>query len=249
MYEEIKEKYNFSSWGIRSGTGMSLLLRQFSPWEEDCLGWNRTTKESFADVDGRRLIRSVLGNPEDRDARLLVDVYESPTLTEAREYLIQLLASNQLKRLPGGPDDLGEVSFMHPEGIPPAHFWLRGNLCIRVCSFGKREVAVLDCAYKVDRRIMEKPKVDRFTLTLTPPPQKDRLSVEEEVRIDFSLPWQLGTDGYYKFFAAGGELFFRGQELHFRAQEKGEVLIEAFAVEPRREPYGGRLTLQVSNPP
>ncbi|HHT9120662.1 MAG TPA: hypothetical protein ACFYD3_09020 [Candidatus Hypogeohydataceae bacterium YC41] len=246
MYEEIKEKYNFSSWGKkrkRPGREISILLKNFIPWEEDCLGWKRASKELLTEADDRRIIRTVWDNPEDKNSRVLIDVYETFSRTHAQECLIQILANNQLELLPKGPDDLGEVSFVHPEGIPPAAFWLRGNLCLSVCSFGKKMVDVLSWTYKFDSRMMEKPKVERFILTLTP--QSEQVNVEQEVGISFSLPWRLGEDGYYKFFAKGGELFFKEKELCFRAQKKGEAVIEAFALEAGREPYGGRLTLKV----
>lgn len=85
--------------------------------------------------------------------------------------------------------------------------------------------------------------MDRFILTLAA--EEDQVNVEQEVEISISFPWQVGEDGYYKFFATGGELFFKGKQLHFRAQEEGEAVIEGFAVEAGREPYGGRLTLKV----
>lgn len=247
MYETIKSKYDFSSWGKRLEEE-SIVLTNFIPWQKDCLEWQRSSKELFTGTDELRLTRTIWDNPEDEDSRVLIDVYETSSFAQAKECLIELLASNQLEeRLPEGPDDLGEVSFMHIEGIPPTVLWLRGNLCLSVDSFGKKDVDVLTWAYRLDSRIMDKPKVDRLILSLTS--QKDEVNLEEEVKIDFSLPWQLCEDGYYKFFAAGGELFFRGQELYFCAQRKGEAVIEAFAVEAGREPYRGRLILEVVSTP
>jgi len=243
MYEEIKNKYDFSSWGKRSEEKVSVVLENFIPWQEDCLGWERASKELFTGADEQRLLRTIWDDPKDRNSRVLIDVYETFSLTQAQECLLELLAGNQLERLPEGPKDLGGISFVHPEEVPPAAFWVRGNICLNVCSFGRKMIDVVNWSYRLDSRIMDKPKVDRFILTLTP--EEDQVNVEQEVEISFSFPWQVGEDGYYKFFATGGELFFKGKQLHFRAQEEGEAVIEGFAVEAGREPYGGRLTLKV----
>jgi len=243
MYEKTKNKYDFSSWNKRSKEEMSVVLRNFIPWQEDCLGWTRANKEFFTETDERRLRRTIWDDPKDRDSRVLIDVYETYSLTQAQECLIELLANNQLERLPEGPKDLGGISFVHPEGVPAAAFWVRGNICLSVCSFGRKMIDVVKWSYRLDSRIMDKPKIDRFILMLTP--EEEQVNVEQEVGIRFSFPWQIGEDGYYKFFATGGELFFKGKHLHLRAQEEGEAVIEGFAVEAGREPYGGRLTLKV----
>src|SRR5262249_50432132 len=162
----------------------------------------------------------------------LVDVYETASLAQAQKCLLEALANNQLTRLPEGPNDLGEVSFIHPEGVPPAVFWVTGNLCVSVCSLGRTRLPVLDWAYRLQARMLDRPKVRRLDLALTP--SKARLSVEEEVAVGVSLPRPLGEDGYYKLLAAGGELLFKGEEIFVRAQQKGELVVEAFAVEPGR---------------
>jgi hypothetical protein len=59
------------------------------------------------------------------------------------------------------------------------------------------------------------------------------------------LPWSLGPEGYFKFFATGGTLTLRETAVVLRGTRPGEARVDAFAVEPGREPHTGSLTLIV----
>ncbi len=242
MNEEIKNKYDFPSWG-QNPEEITIVLTNFVPWPEDCLGWNRTSLEFFTEAETRQLRRTIWDDPQNSDSRVLIDVYETPSFSQAQEYLIELLANNQLERLPDGPKDLGRISFIHPEGVAPAAFWIRGNLCLSIHSFGRKMVDAIEWSHRLDSRILDKPEVDRFTVTLSS--EEERVNVEQEVEISFSFPWQIGEDGYCKFFATGGDLYFKGKQLYFRANNLGEAVIEALALEAGRESYGGVLRLKV----
>src|SRR3989442_7850121 len=51
-------------------------------------------------------------------ARLAVTVTEHVSATEALQALAIDLEANQLADLPAGPSGLGEISFVHPDGVP-----------------------------------------------------------------------------------------------------------------------------------
>ena len=67
-----------------------------------------------------------------------MDVHKAASFEDAQKCLLEILAKNQLARLPEGPADLGDVAFVHPEGVTPAAFWVIGSLCVSVASFGPK---------------------------------------------------------------------------------------------------------------
>ena len=219
------------------------LFLGFTPWPQDASGWNRSIKEKLASAPGKSMRRSVWASPDSRNARVLVDIIECSSAADAIEALLEELAANQLARLPEGPPHLGIVSFMHPEGVPPAVFFARGNLCIRVISFARDAVDVIPWAERINRRLSDEPHVERNRLVL----ESDRKSarVGEEVALFYTLPWALGKDGFLKFLLSGGILVAREGRLFLKASKRGEAQVRAYALEPRREPYAGGLNLTI----
>jgi hypothetical protein len=219
------------------------LFLGFIPWSEDCERWTRSVAESLATSSTRSLFRTVWDNPTASGSRVLIDVAECASAVDAMDALVERLATNQLAQLPEGPRDLGATAFTHPDGVPPAAFFVRGNLCISVISFGSRDVAVVPWAARLDRRLGERPKTDRAVVTLQA--DRSKLKLGEVVAIRYSLPWRLGPEGYFKFFATRGTLTRRENALVLRVTRSGEARVEAFAVEPGREPHTGSVTLLV----
>jgi len=241
--QQLEKTYNLDALRRRVPVDRAELFLGFTPWPEDTEGRRRSVRESHSEVPGRPLYRTIWDHPEARDARVLIDVAEGSSVEEAVESLIGRLESNQLARLPEGPGGLGIASFVHPEGAPPAAFFARGNLCVSVVSFAGRAVDVLPLAQRLDRRLEERPKVERGILSILP--ELPRAKVGEAVSLAYTLPWKLGEDGYIKFFVSGGTLTRRERRLFLTGTKAGEVSVEAFVVEPGREPYFGRTVLNV----
>lgn len=217
------------------------LFLGFTPWSEDCERWTRSVAESLVTSATRSMSRTVWDNPTASGSRVLIDVAECASAADAMDALAARLATNQLARLPEGPRDLGAAAFTHPDGVPPAAFFVRGNLSINVISFGSRHVPVLPWAVRLDRRLGERPKTERAVLALEV--DRGKLKVGEAVAIRYSLPWSLGPEGYFKFFATRGTLTRREGALVLTGTRSGEARVEAFAVEPGREPHTGSVTL------
>lgn len=240
MYETVKKLYQYDSWPRPSDR--SILLENFSLWPEALSDWMLTSLHVIIQSPISYLIRAVADHKSDKDSRLLIDVYVNPDLCNAYEDLLQLLAGDQLGLVPRGPDDLGNISFIHPEGLSPATYFVRGNICIAIINFGRKIIATIDLAYGIDRFISSKPAASRLVeaqvLTFT------QSGPDDLFKITHTLP-PLSKAGYYKFFSTGGELLFKGEELYFRAQQAGEAVIEAFALEPGQEAYAERLVLTV----
>lgn len=242
MYEEVKKRYRFSSWSSTPRQGVSILLRNFAPRAEDRLGWKEAAAERFAPSATRRLTRSEWAAPRDAASRVLVDVYETPSLADAQQNLLEMLANNELLRLPDGPADLGEISFVHPDGVPPAAFWVVGNLCISVVSFGRTNVPVLDVAARLQARAIEKPRGPKRDLRLNP---EKTLQAKGETILALTAPRTLPEGVEYKYFATGGELFLDGDRVGVRALRRGEVVVEAFAIRSPRNVHAARRVLTV----
>lgn len=222
------------------------LFLGFTPWPQDASGWNRSIKEKLASPPGKSVRRTVWDSPDTPSARVLIDIIECSSAMSAIDALLEELAANQLARLSEGPPHLGIACFMHPEGAPPAVFFARGNLCIRVISFARSSVDVIPWAERLNERLSEEPRVEGNRIIL----ESDRKSagVGEEVAVFYTLPWALGDEGFLKFLVSGGTLVAReGRRLFLKASKRGEVQVRAYALEPKREPYGGVLNLTIED--
>jgi len=240
---EIQQKYNLEALQRRIPDDRAEVFLGFRPWEEDLAGWNRSVSQQLTETAARSVLRTIWENPDNRNTRLLIDVIECPSATEAIRALADRLEWNQLAQVPEGPPELGDAAFMHPQGIPPAVFFARGNLCISVASFGSQQTAVIPWAERLNRRLGARPAVERMTISLTADPSTP--SVGEEVIITYSLPWKQGEGAYLTFFVVGGTMSRREGRLIFKGIRPGEATIDAFLLEPGRETYAGHLALNL----
>lgn len=215
----------------------------FSPWPEDCQEWERSVRERFGEGSPRPLLRTVWDDPEDHQTRVLIDVVELSSASQAMEALAEALEWNQLAELPEGPSDLGYASFVHPEGEPPAAFFVQGNVFISVASYGSQPVAVVPWAARLMHRLLDRPRQERDSIGLET--GRTPLRMGEPFPVRYTLPWRLGDDGFVKIFARGARLTREESQLRATAIHPGEVDVEIFAVEPGRETYAGRLRLSV----
>jgi hypothetical protein len=220
----------------------------FAFWEEDSEGWTRESRESLREGPARPLTRTVWNNPTDRDARVLIDVVECSSAADALEALVDRLLNNQLQQVPPGPGGLGEASFAHPKGVPPAIFFVRGNLCISVISFGRTGVALDRWADRVTARLADRPYVERWTLPLEA--ETPTATVGRQFAVRFSGPKKLDESGHIKFLVSGAAVVrFDGTQSGGRliliAKSPGEVLVESIVTEPGRPASGGRLTVRI----
>jgi hypothetical protein len=243
MYEGLKKTYHFSSWRQRAKDGGALLVRNFAPWAKDFSPWTQATYDLFAEAPQRRLLRTVWDDPKEKTARVLVDVREATSFAQAQQCLLEVLANNQLARLPEGPADLGDIAFVHPQGMPPAVFWVVGNLCLSMCSFGRKPTPVLDWAVRLQARIHDKPEGGKLGLVLAS--GKATARVDQPVTLRVVLPKTQSSEACIKFFAPGAELSLSDEEAAVRPHEKGKLIVEVYATEPGRKASKGRIVLTV----
>jgi hypothetical protein len=235
--------YDARALRLRINEDRTELFLGFTPWLQDAPGWSRSIKEKLASPPGKFIRRTVWDRDDNRNLRALIDIIECSSATDAVDALLEELAGNQLARLPEGPPQLGLASFVHPDGVPPAVFFARGNLCIRVISFARGAVDVISWAGRLNERLSLEPHVERNLLVL----ETDRKTArsDEEIAIFYTLPWTLSEEGYLKFLASGGILVLREGRLFLRPSKRGEARVRAFALEPGREPYAGVLNMSI----
>lgn len=199
-----------------------LLLAGFKAWAApDVPGFRPALRERL----GAKTTRAVWDDPERRGARIALRVIEHASAREALDGLAETLAANQLADVPRGPADLGVISFAHPEGVPPAVFFVRGNLTLLVTSFGNLPVDVLPYARNVDGALTARPQELREGgVDLTTPNLR---------RIEVKPRWA-GEDAYIKVLAPGAELAWRDGGV----EVSGDAgVVEVYVIEKGRETY------------
>jgi hypothetical protein len=188
-----------------------------------------SSRSSMHERLGKATTRAVWDDPLRPGARLAVTATEHDSASDALRGLATELEANQLATLPRGPSDVGEVSFVHPEGVPPALFFARGNLTISVFSFGNQPIDVLAYARTIDGDLTARPANAREGVM--------ELSVNGtliEMRDD-----RRSVDSYIKVVAPGAELAKRDQAFMLVGDTNAEIGV--FVIEPGRETYGTML--------
>ncbi len=215
----------------------------YNPSAADFEGWRRSVREEIPEAFARPVRRTVWDDPEHPGGRVLVDVTEAPSAAEAIAALVDRLSWNQLAELEEGPAELGDVAYVHPAGVPPAAYFVRGNLCVSIISFGSEPVETLPVAMRLHKRLAEHPTAEQMNIHLEV--EAERAKVGEAVDLSHRLPRSLGDEGYLKIVVRGGTIESREGRLLIKGTRPGDLSVEAFTVEPGRETYGGRLTLPI----
>lgn len=221
------------------------LFLGFVPWQDDAdKGWHHSVRSELSETPQRPLRRVVWDNPDDRAQRVLIDVVDCASPEDALTALVDRLLWNQLQELPEGPQNLGHAAFMHPEGLPPAILFMRANLCIFVSSFGSTPVDVLPWAQRLHRRLEDRPSEARDSIELLLSGKETSIPARREVALRYRVPWKYGPNAHLRFVATGGLLSVREKVVHLSAVQPGTVTVEAYLLEPGREPLMGRLPLR-----
>jgi hypothetical protein len=160
----------------------------------------------------------------------VVDVVECPSSAEAVKALLERLEWNQLANVPAGPPGLGIASFAHPEGVPPAVFFARANLCVGVASFASRAVAVLPAATALDRRLLATPVAGGAVLRV----EAERGDRGGPAVLRVVVPFRLGEEGHLRYRARGGTLEIRDDQVVVIPIAGAEVQVDIFAEEAGR---------------
>lgn len=242
--QAIRERYRIDEILKRIPEDRGEFFAEFLPWAEDVGEWKRSARETFAEAGDRVLLRTIWDNPEDRESRVLIDVVECESASDAVEALADRLEENQLAEVPEGLQALGLASFQHPEFAPPAVFYVHGNLAITVASFGRKPVDVSNIARRLDRKLGERPTPAEAFLRAYPMLQVEPYAKPgDEVVLRLNLPARRREDSYLKLFVTGGTIARREGQLVTHSNAPGQIEIEAFLVEPGPEAFAATSTI------
>ena len=163
--------------------------------------------------------------------RIALTVNEHRSVQDALSALADELEANQLAEVPRGPEELGEISFVHPSNAPPAAFFVRGNLTLGVYSFGREPVEVVPFARRVDAELLARPADARG----------GGVDVQRGER-GFRVKPKYAGEGYVKVFAPHANVRKVGEEIVIDGSDEG---LDIYYVERGREPQratAGRCT-------
>lgn len=116
-------------------------------------GWLALGGREIAAGAGRRATREEWRSPEHPDESLAIELVRCDSPEDALAALLERLDQDELAEIPPGPSELGHVSFAHPEGVPPAVYFVRGSVFVAVMSAGPRAAPALAWARRIDARL------------------------------------------------------------------------------------------------
>jgi hypothetical protein len=222
----------------------SEFFMDFMPWQDDMKPWRTLHKENLEESKNFPVIRTKWGIPNILNEKVLIDITECLSESEAIATLIDVLRWNQLTHLVEHNLDKDQIAFCHPDDVPPAIFYAHANLVVSIASFGKEPVKVIHIANNINKRLNDSPSLKQKDISL-----KVTLKVKEvkekEFNLEYSLPYVCGEEGYLKFIVKGGILSKRNGKLFIKVIKKGKMKIEAYQLESVRKPYYGQLYFEV----
>ena len=241
--ERIRKQYGIDELLKRLPEDAAHFYSGFAPWPEDLEGWTRTSRELLPAEGDRSLIRTVWDLQKDRESRLLVDVTECDSAPDAIESLAGSLEANQLASLSTGLRGNSFVSFVHPEGAPPASFMAYANLLVVVASFGRKPVPVDPLVKRLLQRLESSSESRSEFGRLIAEPAHPRRSQEVLLRYELSvLPTE---DSYLRFSVTGGTILRRQGQLFLRPAAASRIEVSSWLFERGRETRSMRLTLPI----
>ncbi len=221
----------------------SVILLGYSPSPDECMNWELAPRYLF-DEDGLYLVRrTIWDNPDNPEQRALIDICETPSNQDTSSALDGVLMANNVT-MQDGPADIGDISKVNPDGERNAIYFTRANLCITVICYAREDFEIMNWARVLDDNILNFPDSDFEGLQLSA--ADDTVSIGQPVEISFSLQWNLGESGYYKFFATNGNLSLNNSMLIFEPTNAGQATIAGFAIEPGKPTFTGRVNLIVA---
>ena len=183
----------------------SLLLLSLDAWDVPILpGWNEIRRDGGSLIDETTDTQVIYRNNNNPNQKIQISTYARGSREEAGLALADVLEHDQLAELVPGPKGLGDVSFAHPPGVPPAVFFFRANICAVVASFGSGDVDVAAPAGLLDDAIGAWPqKAKPGALALTAAPSTVPRAFILRVTPDAAPPGQ-----FYQFWSGAGALTY-----------------------------------------
>ena len=204
--------------------------------------WQHVFRQDRRAPDGGVFRRVVFDNIADPHSRVLVDVVECPTSTEARAKLAAARADANFVTT-DAPTQFGANAFAYPEVDARSLYFCRSNLMIWAHSLGRTPVLITPWTERVlgdlDAELTAEAGSD---LTLAPAPNETLPS--NTVRLLATSRWHRGEWAWWKFKTSGGSLARSREDdsILFRPSA-ADAQVTCWVVEPGRPTYAGRFGL------
>ena len=199
-------------------------------------GWERVYRRDRGAVDQNIVRRVIMENTANRHERVLVDITEAGSASDASAVLRSVQAESNVTLVPG-PSSLGPGALQYPETTPSLMNFHRANLSVWVFSCGKDPVEI-------------QPWVDRVVADLNAPTAAsyDRALIFDRVpdhspaiQLKYSLKWTLGEWGWFKFQAQNANVRRGAAADRLLITPTGHApVVHGWAQEPGRETYQGQ---------
>ena len=217
------------------------LIVGYAPTFRQVEDWQQVFRHQHATSAGSVVRRVIWEQEANRSCRLLVDVAECRTSSEARSWLNAIKRDSNFQ-FSAGPERFGRGALMHPEYEPRSVYLIRANLMIWVLSCGRASFDVLSCADGIVADLEPAaPPEGEDDLVLTREP--DNHEAPGAICLRAAPRWERGEWAWLRFTVQGGTLAraMEGDRLVlWPAPGQREISVRGWAIEPGRKTYGGR---------
>jgi hypothetical protein len=238
----LKRHYGFAQWSGSNKLQENLLVWKFFPGENELPGWlpKRIGHVKLSDdeeSDGVHAIQSIWKQADgETDTLLRLDTIECGSLTEAHDYLLQLLGEFQSPTLKRTETIAGDVAFTFP--TETIVLFARANLVFLLRNAGRKLQPLAKFASQLDQTLTSKPKNgERKGVSVKELNFSDKgLVINESIPLDVDAFEFEPKQVWYKFFSSTGEMRLeRGRPVYIsRTTEPNKVMILIIAgIEPR----------------
>lgn len=157
---QVKTKYEFSTWGGRTKEGADFQLSSFSIRPQDVEGWREEQSEELSPTERqRRVVRYIFNSSSKPDSqRLIVTVFECNSVNDAHESLIDVVMTYMAPSLPRCETrglELGDICFGSHGDVNLNVIFARFNILVEIKSATEGPNSVDGFARQLDSLISD----------------------------------------------------------------------------------------------
>ena len=235
--DPLKQRYSYEAWRDRNTLEENLLIWRYPLDGIEFPGWRLIRSQEIQTPGWPPAIQSVWQPTEsEAGALMIVSIYETPSRSDAHEFLIQLLdefQSPQVTRLEEG--NIGDVAFAPPGDT--SILFARANVVALMQNGGSQIVALTQLAIWLDKILSGPPEPVQGQVA----PQVLRfLPLAEELRVGVDIPFNveavdpLGRPVWYMLFSPNGEFRLESGRPVYRPAVAGTHRVTLYAINPNR---------------
>jgi hypothetical protein len=239
--------YDFESWAGSPGPGSSLFVSRFFVAPAGLRDWWLEESQGFL-IDAGVPVTQTFWRKTGREADVVLraNVYELPSLVQARRMLLRLLAGFQLpgvKRL--GESGMADVAFASSSGS--VVLFAAANVVFFLRNVGKDTESLTRTAALVNERFFARPSLE----SIKPLPfrpfhfEREKILVNDEVKLIEAPPDELRRKRLLKFFFDSGSMFLRDGTFVYRAEAPGDHTLAVYGIDANEDALEQTLKLKV----